>query len=170
MRFQGPTLQLLDTIYQSARTSILKQTPRASLVDNYLRIMLEPLSTEARVWIDSNFHLFDDSACYEMFRQIAPENDLSHHLRALYYGKSSQAIAQLLIPHPDDNPPDAVVVAKRLHVVVQRPHALDDFLNLYIAIAGGRPASNAAGLKAAVESVMGFWNHFNPYYYVAEIV
>ncbi len=168
MRFQGPAIQLLNDIHQTARASILEHTSPTTFVDNCLNVMLEPLSPEARVWVDTNFHLLGDDTYYTLFRQIAPEIKLDPSFRALHYSRSSQAIACLLDPHLN-NPSSSAAAAKRLHVVVQRPHELNDFLNVYIAVAGSHSTGNQIGLDAAVDAATRFWAKFDPYYYVAEI-
>ncbi len=168
MRFQGPAIQLLDDIYQAARASILEQSSSATFIDNCLNIMLEPLSPEACVWIDTNFYRLDDSVGYALFRQISPEIKLDLTFRALHYSRSSQAIACLLDPHLD-NPTNSSAAAKHLHVVVQHPHELNDSLDLYIAVAGTHSTGNQIGLAAAVDAATRFWTKFDPYYYVAEI-
>lgn len=168
MRFQGPAIQLLDDIYQAARASILEQSSSTTFIDNCLNIMLEPLSPEACVWIDTNFYRLDDSVGYALFRQISPEIKLDLTFRALHYSRSSQAIACLLDPHLD-NPTNSSAAAKRLHVVVQHPHELNDFLDLYIAVAGTHSAGNQVGLDAAVDAATRFWAKFDPYHHVAEI-
>lgn len=168
MRFQGPAIQLLDDIYQAARASILEQSSSTTFIDNCLNVILEPLSPEACVWIDTNFYRLDDSVGYALFRQINPKPKLDPVFLALYYGKSSLAIARLLDPHLDSSS-NTAAAAKHLHVVVQRPHELNDFLNVYVAVAGSRYTVNQIGLDAAVDAATRFWAKFDPYYYVAEI-
>lgn len=168
MRFQGPAIQLLDDIYQAARASILKQSSPTTFIDNCLNVMLEPLSPEASVWIDTNFYRLDGNVGYTLFRQINPKPKLDPVFLALYYGKSSLAIARLLDPHLDSSS-NTAAAAKRLHVVVQHPHELNDFLDLYIAVAGTHSAGNQVSLDAAVDAATRFWAKFDPYYYVAEI-
>lgn len=172
MNFQHLTITLLDGIYKAASGHVSTFDPQHA-AETYLKILIEPLSPEARVWVNASFNEFGDHIYYEIFRPLADSPDCSLPLRKHRYAHASQAIAFLLAPSSSTEPlitPSASTVATRLRVVYQKPHELGDFLNLYLAISGPFEDIARVALTESIKAAERFLTHFNPYYYIAEIV
>lgn len=163
MHFQAPATQLLDAIYQAARERMLALGPRY-IHNAYLKVLLEPLSSEARVWVNSDFNHFGNSIYYEIFRPFDESKPGDPRLRSLYYQKASAAISALML---SDDPEIATpTAAERLRVVFQKPRDLEGFLNVYVAVTSIAEGVNTAGLAAAIKAAENIFKHYNPYYYV----
>lgn len=167
MYFQAPAIQLLDAIYRAANDTMAEVAPE-SFSDAYLKVLLEPLSPEARVWINSNFDHFGDNIHYEIFRPLGSDDYCDLILRKQYYLEASRAIAYLF----ETNRRRAVLTkrknasANRLKVVFQAPRERQDFLNLYIAVAGNSENANMKSLQSAIRATRQTLKHYNPYYYI----
>lgn len=163
MNFQATSTQLLDAIYQAASERMTTLDPRHAH-NAYLKVLLKPLSPEARVWINSDFSHFGNHIHYEIFRPLSESDKTDLRLQSLYYQKTSAAISGLML---SDNPEVTTpTFAERLHVVFQKPRDLEDFLDIYIAIAGISDNANAASLAAAVKATTQVFQHYNSYYYI----
>lgn len=170
MNFQAPALRLLDDIFQAAKDAMSAQN--LDLIRTaYLKILLEPLAPEARVWIDSSFDHFGDHPFYEIFRPLddAPKADLS--LRKRYYLRASSALNSLMESKNRQGAVSAVfreASAKRLDIVFQQPRDLVGFLNVYIAVASANQNANNATLEQADTAARHYFERYNPYYYALD--
>lgn len=167
MNFQNITISLLDGNHKAASAKVAELAPGHAKVF-HLKILLEPLSSESRVWVNSSFATFGSAVCYEVFRPLTPA-DVNAPITGQNYLKTSQAISRLLTPSSADNPNDELpelTSAIRLPIVFQKPRTLENFMNIYIAIAGTDQSVSDTALAATIKAVEGFFAHFNSYYYV----
>ncbi len=169
MNFQHLTVTLLGNIHKATADYVSVHDPQ-HVAETYLKVLIEPLSSEARVWVNSSFDEFGDRIYYEVFRPLVQRGDYSLPLRKRRYLQASQAVAYLLAPGSSEEPQDPPVstAARRLHVVCQKPHELVDFLNLYIVVAGQFADVAEAALTAGIKATERFWNNFDPYYYIKD--
>lgn len=170
MNFQAPALRLLDDIFHAAADAMSAQNPDL-IRTAYLKILLEPLAPEARVWINSSFDHFGHYPFYEVFRPLddAAEADLS--LRKRYYLRASSALNALMESKNRHGSVSAVFAeasSKRLDIVFQQPRSLIGFLNVYIAIASANQDANNAVLEQADAAARHYFECYNSYYYALD--